>query len=245
MLEHTVSAASPAPAEETARAAQEPLHAVELTSDCLALFASKVQPILLNTCASCHAAGKGGPFVLSRGGDAGLQRTTQVNLAATVRQIAFDRPAASPLLQKACTIHGGAAVPPLAGPQAVPFGMLQEWVGLVIARNPQLKPQGAASAHTNPDTDKITEAPALSPFQAAAATAANTPVSEPPQPRTVPVEASVAGLTAPRSVGIELSPASPAAPARPLTADPASAENASPYDVKEFNTQWHPQSSGR
>ena len=38
----------------------------DLSADCLALFNTRIQPILMNTCATCHAGGKGGDFKLLR-----------------------------------------------------------------------------------------------------------------------------------------------------------------------------------
>ena len=111
MLQRPAAPASPPPpAAQTAPSIDpEPL---EITSDCRALFATKVQPILMNACASCHATGKGGAFVLSRPSDLAGQAALQANLRAAVAQISFDRPTTSPLLRKACSAHGGAAKAP-------------------------------------------------------------------------------------------------------------------------------------
>jgi len=132
------------PASESSEpptAAPPPL--LEVSGDCLALFSTKVQPILMNTCASCHASGRGGNFVLLRSNDSTGRRSTQHNLSATLRQVCFDQPAASPLLFKACCAHGGAVQPPLATHQTTPIAILQGWVELVATRNAHLRPHGA------------------------------------------------------------------------------------------------------
>ena len=65
------------PDPEPARTAVDtPL--VEVSADCLALFTTKVHPIMMNTCASCHAGGRSGSFVLTRSTDASGRRATQV-----------------------------------------------------------------------------------------------------------------------------------------------------------------------
>src|SRR5437763_620082 len=59
-----------------------PAPAVELSADALGMFTTRVQPILMNTCASCHASGKGGAFTLTRAYDGGAaaRRATQQNV---------------------------------------------------------------------------------------------------------------------------------------------------------------------
>src|SRR5262249_38555008 len=37
----------------------------ELSTEALSLFVTRVQPILMNTCANCHATGRGGAFKLT------------------------------------------------------------------------------------------------------------------------------------------------------------------------------------
>ena len=57
---------------------------MDLTSDSLNLFLTRVQPILMNACANCHAAGKGGTFQLTRAfpGESANRKTLQQNAAA-------------------------------------------------------------------------------------------------------------------------------------------------------------------
>jgi hypothetical protein len=104
----------------------------------------------MNTCASCHASGRGGKFVLTRCTDGAGRQPTQVNLSAAIKEICFDQPGSSPLLFKACCAHGGAAQPPLGQMQATPFASLKAWTELVVARNPHLRAHGVPAAPESP-----------------------------------------------------------------------------------------------
>jgi hypothetical protein len=115
---------------------------LDVSADCLSQFATTVQPILMNTCANCHASGRGGKFVLTRCTDGAGRQPTQINLSAAIKQICFDQPASSPLLFKACCAHGGAALPPLGQLQSTPFASLKAWTELVVSRNPHLRAHG-------------------------------------------------------------------------------------------------------
>src|SRR5205823_9860367 len=111
----------------------------DLNAESLALFTSRVQPILMNACASCHATGRGGKFKLVRCYDATVNRRgLYQNLAAVLLQIDLDEPGISPLLYKAFSAHGGPAKAPLGGRQSPPYQTLEEWVGMVVANNPHL-----------------------------------------------------------------------------------------------------------
>lgn len=123
-----------------------PAKVVELTPEALGQFTHKVQPILVNACVSCHAAGRGGSFKLRRITDfPSLNiRATQENLAAVLAQINYVQPQASPLLTKAVSIHGGSEQAPLKGRQLAPYQTLEEWLRLTLATNPQLQERGGA-----------------------------------------------------------------------------------------------------
>jgi hypothetical protein len=128
------------PAADSARAAEkEPAPPVEVTTESLGLFATRVQPILMNTCASCHATGRGGRFHLLQAYDGGLanRRTLERNLAATLAQVDLDRPEASRLLSKAVSDHAHTGQAPLKGRTAPPFRTLEDWVKLTVANSPR------------------------------------------------------------------------------------------------------------
>lgn len=115
---------------------------VELTTESLSLFVTKVQPILMNACASCHAGGdKQTGFRLTRAFEFNTahRRTLQANLTAVLAQINVDTPAASPLLLKAVSVHGEMAQPALKGRQSAAYKTLEEWVRVTLDGNPQLR----------------------------------------------------------------------------------------------------------
>jgi hypothetical protein len=213
----------PSPAQQTATAA-EPVKTMvetpllEVSGDCLALFTTKVQPIMMNTCVNCHAGGRSGGFVLTRSTDAAGRRATQLNLSAALQQICFERPSSSPLLYKACCAHGGGAQPPLGTNQVIPLETLKGWIELVVARNPHLRPEGAQVAAGPAPGPRGVEDSAIT---------QSMPASTAPAFRAVPMtaEPTAGDATAPR----ELAPLQ----AAPLTSN-------DPHDPMIFNQMFHP-----
>ena len=119
--------------EESAPHSQPP----ELSTESLSLFLSRVQPILMNACANCHATGRGGTFKLIRTYETGLigRKTTQQNLAAVLAQVNKELPSASPLLTKAVSIHGKSgdmAQPPLKNREAAAYRSLEDWLRVTV-----------------------------------------------------------------------------------------------------------------
>jgi hypothetical protein len=112
---------------------------LELNAECMGLFARRVQPILMNTCASCHASGRGGDFKLTQVfGDAPLGgKSSQQNLTAVLSQVKPGQPLESPLLLMAASAHGGASQPPLKSRQTPAFRSLEQWVQLTSAHAPK------------------------------------------------------------------------------------------------------------
>jgi hypothetical protein len=150
LLEGLQKTAAPAkPAEPPPhRGEPEPLPpvAVELTANALGLFSAKVQPILMNTCAGCHAAGRGGSFKLTRTFDPGslARKTTQQNLVAVLATLDPEQPLNSKFLLKAVSAHGGdVSKAPLPGRDSSPYRALEEWVRLAFANNPHLQERTA------------------------------------------------------------------------------------------------------
>ena len=122
----------------------EPAPAVDVNAETLIAFTSKVQPILMNTCASCHAGDTGGKFKLERIGESGHKLASQRNLAAVLDYIDVERPTISPLLVKALAPHGREAMAPIKDRSAKPFQAMQQWIVEAIRKNPQLKEYQAA-----------------------------------------------------------------------------------------------------
>jgi hypothetical protein len=125
---------------------------VEISSESIGQFISKVQPILMNTCASCHVGDKAGTFKLARATEGGTvsRRATQQNLAAVLARITLARPEASPFLVKAISVHGEATQPPIKNRQAAPYRALEDWVRATIADNPQLLEHAGSSLSPAP-----------------------------------------------------------------------------------------------
>ncbi|HEY1377419.1 MAG TPA: hypothetical protein VGF55_11530, partial [Gemmataceae bacterium] len=123
------------PAKLPASVLAAPLAAepVECGAEAFKLFATKVQPVLMNVCAGCHAGDKAGKFRLERvyADSLNARPATQANLAAVMAVIDREKPAGSPLLQRATAAHGGAVVPPLRDRDVPAFKHLDEWVRLV------------------------------------------------------------------------------------------------------------------
>ena len=116
---------------------------LDLTEEALGQFATKVQPILMNTCAKCHANGHGGAFKLTRSYEATLlnRKTLQQNLAAVLGEVNFGQPQNSPLLSKAVSVHGPLEQAPIKNRQAAAYRSLEDWVRVTVAENPQLREQ--------------------------------------------------------------------------------------------------------
>jgi hypothetical protein len=121
---------------------------VEVSAESLGLFASKIQPVLMNACANCHTGGRGGSFQLVRVSTPGLtsRRSTERNIAAALAQLNGKEPGLSKLLQKAISVHGpGMSQAPLKSRDATPFRLLEQWVARTIETNPYLREETNAS----------------------------------------------------------------------------------------------------
>jgi hypothetical protein len=201
------------PPVKPAPAPEEPPVAIDMTAEALGQFTHKVQPILINACASCHAAGRSGSFILKRPSDVPLlnHQANQHNLAAVLGQINYVQLAASPLLTKAVTVHGGSDQAALkGGRQSIPYQTLEEWLRMTIATNPQLSQHAGITAVPPP----------------------------PPAPTQHPSAfAAAKTVAAPPTVG-ELSVAPP--PPSPA-AKPMESTSGDPFDPSEFNRQAHPE----
>jgi hypothetical protein len=100
----------------------------EYNREAFPTFVVRVQPILMNTCASCHATGQPGAFTLVRTSGGSNRKSALFNLASVLKQINRADLASSPLLVKAVTAHGQAVNPPLRDRQALAYQTLESWV---------------------------------------------------------------------------------------------------------------------
>jgi hypothetical protein len=108
---------------------------VEISAQAIAMYTTRIQPILMNTCIPCHSRSDSGNFRLTRVfGNPGIkQPSTRHNLAATLAQIHPSDPLSSPLLVKALSLHGTASRPPLKDRNTPAYRLLEEWVRLQAA----------------------------------------------------------------------------------------------------------------
>lgn len=197
--------------------------ALDLNTESMSLFITKVQPILMNACANCHATGKGGDFHLLRAFDStgSNRRTLQTNVSAVLAQLQPTQPQVSPLLVKAVSAHGGDGQPPLRGKQAPAYRTLEEWVLKTVANNPQLQsPPAVAAVLPAPAEAK---APEVVPVKV-----------EVPAPASLPAKpAETSGFATGRPAEPETKPA-----AQPPSPGAAPAD---PFDPDVFNRQVHPE----
>jgi hypothetical protein len=186
---------------------------VDLTAECLGLFATRVQPILMNTCAQCHTPVHPGAFKLVRAYEVNIEnrKTLEQNLAAVLAQVNFNQPQASPLLTKAVSDHARVGRAPLRGRQVAAYHALEDWVRLTLDNNPQLREQAAAPA--GPETHAKASRPGSAWGEDAGHT--TTPAGTPP------ASAAPGGTTG-----------------APPAASPAGPSD--PFDPEEFNRLAHP-----
>ena len=152
---------APAKPEESASARLS----IDLTEETLGQFAVKVQPILMNACANCHANGRGGAFKLTRAYNSAVlnRKTLQQNLAAVLGEVNLNQPWNSLLLSKAVSVHGSQEQAPIKNRQAVAYRVLEDWVRGTLADNPQLLDEAAKKAAAPPMPAPSANAPATPP----------------------------------------------------------------------------------
>ena len=150
-------------AAENKSAQKAPLEAdvamipASVNSDSLSLFVTKVQPILMNRCASCHGSGRGGAFTLARVFESAgpSRRVTLQNLASAVAQMKSTRPGSSPLLVKSISVHGDMAQPALKGVESAAYRTLEEWVRITLEAGP-VPPKEATTGVTSAKLEDLT-----------------------------------------------------------------------------------------
>jgi hypothetical protein len=126
-----VRARAETPAKETVT----DVPAIDYNSESFPLFASKVNAVLMNACATCHARDDAKAFRLNRlGGRTGATK----NLMAALPHVNPANPAASPILVKAVTAHGSAAEAPFKTRSHPAYQTLETWVR--VARAPEGTP---------------------------------------------------------------------------------------------------------
>jgi hypothetical protein len=230
------------PATVAAKPAEEPsCPMADVNSESLNAFATRVQPILMNACASCHATGKGGAFKLIRSFDAeiGNRRHTQQNLTAVLSEVNLGQPQNSPLLIKSQTLHAsGMDQPPLTRQQAVAYRTLEDWVIKTLASNPHLREQAGPLAVATPGAPTST-GPAFAESRAPEAPSQPGPTAV----RTLPEPDLLRGpmpTTSAQQGAARGEPLLPGARTEPPTGTPAPQGTGDRTDPDEFNRQAHP-----
>ncbi len=217
MAKAPASTPAPAPVEIPQSAVQPAAATVDVSFSTLVAFTNNVQPILMNTCATCHATGHGGKFHLERVSESAKKAGTQRNLAAVLEYVDVERPAISPLLVKAITPHGGVLAPAIKDRSAKPAQSIQQWLEQTIAKNPQLKDYYAARK------------PASAPLK----TSVESGFASPPMKEPAPPRPTVPNVT--RGVAQQETPVKQAPPP---VAQPAAVLD--DWDAELFNRQFHP-----
>ena len=143
---HPHSSAATRPHSGTAQA---PRRTPEISETAMAEFASRIQPLLFNTCgaAGCHGRSTTADFRLAfplRGTHVN-QRLTKKNLVATLQQIDFLKPDNSPLTVAPRTAHGTADRAVLGENQQSLHALLESWV-LQVANTRQGESESSATA---------------------------------------------------------------------------------------------------
>jgi hypothetical protein len=205
----------------------QPVPHIDLSFESVMGFTQKVQPILMNTCISCHSGGYHGEFKLYRPYEGGERMAMQRNLAAVIDQLRLEKPATSPLLVMAVCAHGEAKSAPVPGRQSPTFQTLCAWIDQTIADNPHLLERQA---------DRPTPA---------AGGAARTPALTAPPARKMglpPLPGVIAAQTAPTSDGSPpppiVLPTSRSPSSAPLSAPPV--EPPDDFSPAHFNRAYHP-----
>ena len=91
-------------------------------------FTLRIQPIMINKCAQCHASHKT-EFQLVRYGRIMKPRISEQNLAAVLAQVDLESPESSPLLVHSMTMHGGSRRSSFPGRSGgIQLDLLRTWV---------------------------------------------------------------------------------------------------------------------
>ncbi|QVL33121.1 hypothetical protein KIH39_04180 [Telmatocola sphagniphila] len=112
----------------------------DFNQESLGVFVTRVQPIMMNTCASCHVGHENTKFVLQRVYAGTDRRTSLINLQAVLKYLDRNDVAKSPFLTNSIAAHGNLKNSPLRGKESAPYRHLEEW-----ARNAFLKTEVAAA----------------------------------------------------------------------------------------------------
>jgi hypothetical protein len=218
----TQSATTQNPATRPARPKELPL---TVSAESLNQFATRIQPILMNTCVNCHSDDKAVKFQLHRVYEVGLTNNNAIqdNLAAVLGQLNVAEPQQSPLLIKAVSAHGPTGKSPLTGRQSAAFKSLEDWVKLTVSNQLPLVERAPIQA-----VDHLTPAPVLGGHRT------GEKESDTVGPKREPQVHGEPDAPPPTSTFGAVNEKKPAAPIVPEPIDE--------FDPVIFNRQMHPQS---
>ena len=133
-----------------------PAAGITASANATAQFTARIQPLLLNRCASvgCHGGRSASEFQLSRAAasQSPHRGMTQRNLFSVLAYIDPKSPAASPLLQlPAIAGHGGRQTPIFGPTDRAQYEQLEAWVTALV--DDAQEPQGAAPLLSSSTTD--------------------------------------------------------------------------------------------
>lgn len=195
-------------------------HQVSFNGESYKMFPAKIQPVLTNLCATCHArADHASDFKLVRV-DNGFAnpRETARNIRSAAKFLTRENPSASPLLVKAVTPHGGAKDAPMFARTHPAFKNLELWAHW--ASLPEGSPQPKSIVAVRGETVARAETGAITVSQTPP-----TPMPAGSEPGRLPAVSS----TPLGSLG-ELSP-KPAG----IASDPGTPNPDDPFDPAVFN----------
>ena len=208
------------PPHQGADAPRSPSPEVEVTPEAASAFGPKVEPLLLNACAACHARGSyAGAFKLTpRDGFAVDPDATRKNLRAAAGQLRKDDTGCSPLLSRTLAAHGGMKTPAVAGRHTPAFQALEAWAYAAVGAAGPAMPSATTPATTAPPLPPV--APGSTP-QAPVLPAVPPPI--PPAAGTTPPSSPLPALPAvpPPTGGAFGQAAKPQPPAPAKPGDPA------------------------
>lgn len=166
------------PAANPPVAADEP--EADIPQELAALFPTRIQPILVNQCADCHAKpGHASGFVLAKGTDFDPNPAlAKPNLAAVLKQLHKADPAKSPLLVKSLTAHGGMQQPAFVNRNIPGYRILEAWTYAVSGTPTSPAPASEPAVKSNPLPPSATPPAAKAPV--ASATGSDKPSPLPP-----------------------------------------------------------------
>ena len=176
----TTSLVIPASATSPATEKVTDIAAVEYNSESFPLFASRINAILINQCATCHARDDVKAFKLTRvGGRNGVTR----NMMAALTYVNPKNPEASPILTKSILAHGNATTPAFKTKSHPAYQALETWARFARAPEGTGEPEPTEEPRKLPDLGAEKTTPAPRPSEPFGQESTSIPPPTQPKPR--------------------------------------------------------------